>query len=803
MTGKSTCEELEKKIRGLEKEIIRNKQAEQALLKNEEKYRTILDDINEGYFEDDLDGTFTFVNDVQASSLGYTKEELIGVNYRQLCDQKAAAKIRELYTRVYQTGEPFKGYEEQFIGKDGQKRVMEFSGALIRDKDGKPTGFRGVSRDITERKQEEEARRQGAERYRILLEDIEECYFELNLGGRFTCVNDAQCRDLGYTREELIGMDYRRYTHENSIKKSKEIFSGIYKTGQPARYEADYIHKNGTIYTSEVSASLRRDARGQAIGFRGLSRNITERIKAQEALRFSEERHRTILENMQESYFENDLDGRMTFVNDVVCAHLGYTREELIGMHSSLLHDKEGWEKTFQAYVKLYKTGESFKLMESELIRKDGTKGTYELSVDLIRDSKGTPTGFRGICRDIAERKRLADRLNRAEKMEALGTMAGGVAHDLNNVLGVLVGYSECLARRLPENSPERQYAETIMQAGWRCTAIVDDLLTLARRGVNVSEVTDLNSLIFDYLKTPEFEQLISRHPNVKIQTEIEEELARIKGSPVHLSKTIMNLVSNALEAISGPGEVTIRTENRYLEFPLRGYDEMTEGNYVVLTVSDTGAGISANDLGKIFEPFYTKKVMGRSGTGLGLAVVWGAVKDHNGYIDVQSEEGKGTTFNLYFPVTKEKISKAEEAVSPDCYMSNGECILVVDDVKEQRELTMNMLGQLGYQVEAVAGGEEAVEYLKNKKADLIVLDMIMDPGIDGLETYRRIIEMNPGQKTVIVSGFSENDRVMKAKEMGAGTFVRKPYILEKIGLAVRRELDQRKQDHFTTTDAG
>ena len=348
------------------------------------------------------------------------------------------------------------------------------------------------------------------------------------------------------------------------------------------------------------------------------------------------------------------------------------------------------------------------------------------------------------------------------------------------------------LAEKLPEDSPLRRYAENIQQSSMRGAAIIQDLLTLARRGVTVSEVVDLNRVIFDYLKTPEFEKLKSYHPNVKIWTDLEEGLLNIKGSPVHLSKTIMNLVSNAAEAISDQGEVTIRTENRYLDQPIRGYDDMQEGDYVVLTVSDSGRGISAQDLGKIFEPFYTKKVMGRSGTGLGLAVVWGTVKDHNGYIDVQSEEGKGTTFTLYFPVTREELAKAKETVSPSIYMGRGESILVVDDVKEQRELAVSMLGRLGYQVEAVSSGEEAIDYLKNKKVDLVVLDMIMEPGIDGLETYRRILEINPKQKAIIVSGFSETDRVRKAQEIGAGSFVRKPYILEKIGLAVRKELDRK-----------
>jgi CheY-like chemotaxis protein len=275
----------------------------------------------------------------------------------------------------------------------------------------------------------------------------------------------------------------------------------------------------------------------------------------------------------------------------------------------------------------------------------------------------------------------------------------------------------------------------------------------------------------------------------VNFKNDLEEALPNIKGSPVHLGKTIMNLLSNASEAISGRGEVIIRTENRYLDKPIRGYDDVQEGDYVVLTVSDNGRGISASDIKKIFEPFYTKKVMGRSGTGLGLAVVWGTVKDHDGYIDVQSEDGKGSTFTIYLPATREEVAGDEEKTSPEEYMGEGETILVVDDVKEQREVVTSMLTRLGYRVESVSGGEEAIAYLKAKKVDLIVLDMIMDPGMDGLETYQRILAINPEQKAIIVSGFSETDRVKKALELGAGAYVRKPYILEKIGMAIRKEL--------------
>lgn len=309
---------------------------------------------------------------------------------------------------------------------------------------------------------------------------------------------------------------------------------------------------------------------------------------------------------------------------------------------------------------------------------------------------------------------------------------------------------------------------------------------------MTVAEVVDLNKLVLNYFKTLEFEKLRADHPGVKIDSILAGGLLHIKGSPVHLGKTLMNLISNAVESIAGLGEVMVRTENRYLDRPLLGYDQMQEGDYVVLTVTDTGGGIPAKDIDKIFEPFYTKKAMGRSGTGLGLAIVWGVVKDHNGYIDVQSREGEGTVFSLYFPVTREEPMKEGIAVSLETYKGRGEAILVVDDIEAQRELAAAMLGRLGYSVDTVSSGEAAIDYLKTRQVDLVVLDMIMEPGMDGLETYEKILEHNPRQRAVIVSGYAETGRVRKAQEMGAGQFVKKPYIMEKIGMAIREELDRK-----------
>jgi signal transduction histidine kinase/HAMP domain-containing protein len=388
------------------------------------------------------------------------------------------------------------------------------------------------------------------------------------------------------------------------------------------------------------------------------------------------------------------------------------------------------------------------------------------------------------------QRRELEERLARSQKMEALGLLAGGVAHDLNNVLSGIVSYPELMLLDLPPDDPMRKPVEGIQRSGQKAAAIVQDLLALARRGVTQTQVLDLNrEVVQDYLDSPECSKLRSYYPFVIIDQRLAPDLMNIMGSPIHLKKTVMNLVSNAAEAQPDGGRIVISTENRYIDRPLRGYEHVTEGDYVVLRIEDYGTGIAPEDLNRIFEPFYSKKIMGRSGTGLGMAVVWGTVQDHHGYINVKSCLGKGTAFELYFPVTRQEAKTRLAAVSPADYRGQGETVLVIDDVEDQRLIVSGLLERLNYRVSTVESGEAAAEYLKDHKIDIIVLDMIMDPGIDGLETYRRIVGMHPGQKCVIASGFAENERVQEAQRLGAGAYIRKPYTLEKIGLALRAEL--------------
>ena len=505
--------------------------------------------------------------------------------------------------------------------------------------------------------------------------------------------------------------------------------------------------------------------------------------KTRNELIFSEARSRKLFEDASYGIvLTHPETGIILDCNNSFAAMLRMSREEMIGKKQHAWHYLDGNQNdAYNASITI-STGESIYVEINSQIVNYRHQVVQQSFVQDITDRK----------RAEEEKNSLEESLRRAEKMEALGQLAGGVAHDLNNVLGILSGYSELLLMEFPEESKLRGYVEKILQSTGKGAAIVQDLLTLARRGVTVADVVNLNTVIEGFLKTPVFEKIKEYHPRVTFRTECARNLLSVKGSALHLEKTVMNLVSNAAEAISGEGEIVIRTQNRYLDRPLRGYDEVNEGDYVLLTVSDTGMGIPDENIEKIFEPFYTKKKMGRSGTGLGLAIVWGTVKDLNGYIDVESKVDEGTTFTLYFPVTREEMTAQPQQEPMDSYRGRGETVLVVDDIAEQREIASRLLEKLGYQVHAVSGGEAAVEYLKANKADIMILDMIMAPGIDGLETWQRVRKISPQQKVIIVSGFSETDRAKEAHRLGTGAYVKKPYILEKIGIAIREELNRK-----------
>jgi len=342
-----------------------------------------------------------------------------------------------------------------------------------------------------------------------------------------------------------------------------------------------------------------------------------------------------------------------------------------------------------------------------------------------------------------------------------------------------------------------RKPLELIRKCGEKAAAIVQDLLTLTRRGTSVQQPIDLNLALKDYLKSPEHEHLMNNHPGVSLEIALSPDPPFLTGSLVHLSKTMMNLAANACESMTGGGTLRIETSHRRLEKRLDAYEMIDPGSYGVLSVSDSGHGISKENLERIFEPFFTRKVMRRSGTGLGLAVVWGTVKDSRGFVDVISSSDQGTRFDLYFPAVLPPEQPVAITLSQENYSGAGEHVLVVDDMPEQQVVAAGMLEMLGYKVDVAPSGEAAVVWVRENRTDLLLLDMIMDPGIDGLDTYREVLALRPCQKAVIVSGFSETDRVASALALGAAGYLKKPYTLKDLGRAVKQALSDDSRSCF------
>ena len=514
-----------------------------------------------------------------------------------------------------------------------------------------------------------------------------------------------------------------------------------------------------------------------------LEQQVLERTKN---LQESEKRFHDLVNLLPEMVWEANRSGELIYANQIAMNRLGLsdTRNQPASWLDFVSPDQLPIiTKYFNATLDGIDPGlREFRLTDN----KDGEFPALLRAAPIIQNQ--VVVGVRIIAIDISERQTLEEQLRRAQKMKAIGLMAGGVAHDLNNILSGIVNYPELMLIDLPDTSPLRRPLEAIRKSGIQAAEVVSDLLTVARGVAAVKVVVDPQSLIHEYLDSPEFFQLSIYNPHMLVKTEFSGNIAPISCSPVHVKKCLMNLVTNAAEAMNGQGTITITVANRIIN----GRDHDTAlpppGDYSVIMVKDNGPGIRPTDLKHIFEPFYTKKTMGRSGTGLGLAVVWNTMTDHDGAVTVTSDKN-GTIFTLYFQSTKENYTIPRQAVDLGPMRGRGETILVVDDEEQQRDITAQLLNNLGYNTATAASGEEAIAILQKCKMDLVILDMIMSPGINGRETYERIIAMHPGQKAIISSGFSQNTEVKATQRLGAGGFICKPYTMEQLGKAVYDEL--------------
>jgi PAS domain S-box-containing protein len=782
-------------IQSVGRDITERKQVEENLRQSETRFRDLAELMPEIVFEIDLNGILTFTNKNAFERFGYTQEDFEGgLNVLDMVNSDDHGRVLENMQKIL-NGEDIGSNEYLMRRKDGSVfPALIYSTSIIRD--GRSVGLRGFLVDITERKQAEEVIKKNLWFQQMLMNAISFPIYHKDTEGIYRGGNKALEQLWGRSLDQIVG----RTVYDIAPSDLADIYERADKEllNNPGvqTYESSVASSSGIRRNVIFNKATFTDAEGKVAGLIGVIVDITDRKQAETALQQSEDKFRLAFQTSPDSITINRLeDGLFVDINQGFIDLTGFTREDVIGRTALDLNIYPNLADRERLVQGLRERG-YFENLETQFRRKDGSLFTGLVSAKVLK--LGEVFHSIVITRDITERRqaeeekrKLEEQLQRAEKMEALGTLAGGVAHDLNNVLGVIVGFSELLLYDVEESSPLRPGLVNILSGSQRAAAIVQDLLGLARRGVIVRQVLNLNKIIVDGQNSLEFKNLYSYHSSVKIKNDLEPDLLNISGSAIHLGKALFNLVSNASEAMPNGGTLTINTSNEYLDRPIQGYDEVREGDYVVLSVSDTGEGIPADDLKRIFEPFYTKKVMGRSGTGLGLAVVWGTVKDHHGYINVQSEEGKGSTFTLYFPVTREGITTQDDTIPLSEYLGKGETIMVVDDVKGQRDLATTMLRKLNYTVTSVSSGEEALSYLKEHTVDLLVLDMIMDPGMDGLETYQKILETHPRQKAIVVSGFSESDRVHSTQALGAGDYIRKPYVIEKLGLAVRKELDR------------
>ncbi len=527
-----------------------------------------------------------------------------------------------------------------------------------------------------------------------------------------------------------------------------------------------------------------------------LHRQITERKKAEEKLRESDEKIRSWLEHSPVCTKILDQDFHLQYISSAGLHALQIDESSTVyGKKFPLDCYPEPGRTAIGTHLEKIKQTGAVARLETPVTTASGGQLWFQSTFVPITDEDGRCDSILVVSIDTTDQKRaeeaqahLEKRLRQAQTIEAIGLMASGVAHDLNNILAGIIGYPELLLRILPDHSDLRKPILAIKDSGYRAAAVVADLLTIARGAVSIREERDLHTIITEFLCSPEAEELKVLHPLVRCRTRLDARRSCIACSPVHIKKCLMNLVTNAAEAIPATGTIHITTTNQYLEERLAADRTLKAGDYIVLSVSDTGAGISEKDLERIFEPFYTKKEMGRSGTGLGLTVVWNTVQEHDGNISVEST-GAGTRFELYFPLAAEKRDVAEKPIAAGDITGRAEHVLVVDDDVQVLDIASKMLRMLGYAVDCVSSGEQAVQFVEEHSVDLLILDMLMPPGMNGYQAYKEIIKRCPGQKAVIASGFSENDDVQAAIQLGVHTYIRKPYSMDQLGCAVKEAL--------------
>ena len=767
------------------RDISERKQAEKALSKSEEKYRNILENIEDGYYEVDTAGNFNFFNKSMCKILGYSADELMGMNNREYMDVENAKKIFEVFHNVYQTGIATKALDWKLIRKDGSECYVETVVSLVTDSNNNKVGFRGIARDVSERKQAEEKLRES----KMFLDNLSDIAYMADDQGNLVWANSAAEQLTGVSLENIIGKPFLPLFIDDDHASLLSVYERTLK-GESL--------ENTLTFTSGVSCHFtslpRRNDQGKIIGTFGIARDISESLKVERALQVSEARLKKAQETAKIGNWEYDISTGKVWGSEEAFRIYGIERtSEFLPLDEVEICIIEA-KRVNEALVDLITEKKTYDI-EFEINPKNRDDLTLIHSIaELVSDDCGNPVKVLGVIQDITEQRRvenekakLQSQLQQAQKMEAIGTLAGGVAHDFNNLLQAINGYTQLLLMEKSAKDSDYTSLMAIQNSGMRASELVRSLLLFSRKAETERKLLELNIEVEHARRI--LERTIPKMVNISFYPG--SRLWPVMADPVQIEQILLNLGTNAADAMPDGGKLILETDNKTIDAKYaKKHLNAQPGRYVLLTISDTGHGMDRETQSKIFEPFFTTKEIGK-GTGLGLASVYGIVQSHGGYIRCYSEVDQGTTFKIYFPAIVQPAIKETKDVEPKPVPKGTETILLVDDEEAIRGFAQKALMKFGYKVMTASTGEEALEVYRSHSGaiDLVITDIGM-PGMGGHKFLQELLEANPEAKVIIASGYPINGQVKHSMDTGAAGYIEKPYQLSDLLNTVRAVLD-------------
>jgi two-component system, cell cycle sensor histidine kinase and response regulator CckA len=772
---------------------LARRQAETALRRSEEQFRSVWDDSPIGIERYDREGRLLDASPACLAMFGVRDASAV----RGFClfdDPNIPGEQKEALHRGhgvrYQGTFSFDTVRELGLYPTSRCGIADLDVLVtpLKDDSGEVIGYLAHIQDISERLSVEEALRDSEHHYRLLADNASDVIWTADLDGRLTYVSPSVERQSGFLASEAFGVSFADIVAPESLPQLLEVFRAPHDQWGSSRWmwDVQIAHKDRSAYWAEVTATAMRDEDGRVTGVTGASRDISERKRAEEALQRSEERFRRLAETVPVGIEEFDSEGRLTYISPALCRMLGITEEQGIG--------SQVWDYAVDTEAARMQVGRSLQLQPvpqpwyDRYRAADGRVIDVRLDWDYRRDGQGHVEGFVTAVSDVTHEKQLQEQLIQAQKMESIGRLAGGVAHDFNNILTAITGYAEFVLDRL-EGSPQIQGdVREVLENAERASNLTRQLLAFSRKQVMEMRPVDANELLLNLGKL--LHRLIGEHIELELLTDSRP--TRVQADPAQIEQVLVNLAVNARDAMPAGGHLTISSKT----IELAGGHEPTKaplppGTYVVLAVTDTGVGMSAEVLSHLFEPFFTTKEVGK-GTGLGLATVYGIVKQHGGDVRVQSEPGSGTTFTVYLPAL---LSQAPPVVTgPGGPVAGGtETILLVEDETVVRTIVKRTLGQLGYRVLDAGDGEEALALVSelDDAPELVITDLVM-PRMGGLELVQRLRASHPGLRALYISGYTEETQAL-AEATGAGDFyLPKPFSAHALGAKIRQAIDGR-----------